>query len=900
MPAPTSANEFIDLVRKSTVLEEKRLDGYVEQLRAAGALPKEPSKLAGLFVRDGVLTNFQVEQFLLGKWRRFHIGKYKVLERLGSGGMGSVYLCEHRFMRRRVAVKVLPKQKAADTSALERFYREARAVAALDHPNIVRAYDIDQDDQLHFLVMEYVDGASLQEIVKKHGRMDVVRATHYVRQAAVGLQHAHDNGLVHRDIKPGNLLIDRSGTVKLLDMGLARFFNDEEDNLTKRHDENVLGTADYLAPEQALDSHGVDIRADIYGLGATFYFMLSGNTPFSEGTVAQKLIWHQTRQPKPIRGLRNDVPEGLAAVIEKMMAKDAAHRYQVPGELVEALAPWTQTAIPPPPEEEMPRLSRAAMVSGQAEPSLLISSTPTMGPAAPGTRRTSPVTPAPAPAARQVAAFRTTPVPPSKVNLPSSAPAASKPVSSGPGSGKQPPALGNGKSAAVPPPRIEPAAVAPPPLVEPAEEEENPPWESLSTDTDDLTAQADTTPRGSSPSSRRRPRSPATLALFHDRRYFLIAAIGGGIVAALFLGLLLYFLLRSGNPPLSGRSTEPQRAPLEVSANGEIKTLAAALQRAKTGDRIVVRSDLQELFWVTDERYFPKDLTIEAAAGQEIVWRFPEGADPKDPLVKLHDVEGLRLKGFTFDGQDRAGNLITIWGRCPGSKLEDLHLRGFTSSGLMVLNCSGESGRPVSFRRVWTTAKVPESTALILEARNSFVPKIDQYLSFSDCRFEGACKAAVRVDGPVADIVFERNRFYKCTAGFVCRGGALQQLQLTLTSNTFYDLPGNALQFEGQPQAETGHVVLTNNLFGKVGEVAHIDTPPNPGPLKQVFGNAKGNVRVEGSKDGNVGIPLKEVQGSGFILSFDPRKESEFLRYQPASPLSRAGIDNAPVGVPPE
>src|SRR5437764_277040 len=166
MPAPTTNEEFLDLVRKSGVVDERRLAAHVEKLRAAGTLPAEPARLAGVLVRDGVLTQFQAENFLQGKWRRFTIGKYKVLERLGSGGMGSVYLCEHKFMRRRVAVKVLPAAKAEDPASLERFYREARAAAALDHPNIVRAYDIDQDENLHFLVMEYVDGASLQELVK--------------------------------------------------------------------------------------------------------------------------------------------------------------------------------------------------------------------------------------------------------------------------------------------------------------------------------------------------------------------------------------------------------------------------------------------------------------------------------------------------------------------------------------------------------------------------------------------------------------------------------------------------------------------------------------------------------------------------------------------------------------
>src|SRR5262249_5685100 len=153
---------------------------------------------------------------------------------------------------------------AKDPAALNRFLREARAVAALDHPNIVHAYDIDQDNDLHFLVMEYVDGSNLQDLVKKVGPLEVTRACHYIRQAALALQHAHEKGLVHRDVKPGNILVDRAGTVKILDMGLARFFHDEDDNLTRKYNEDVLGTADYLSPEQALDSHDVDIRADIY------------------------------------------------------------------------------------------------------------------------------------------------------------------------------------------------------------------------------------------------------------------------------------------------------------------------------------------------------------------------------------------------------------------------------------------------------------------------------------------------------------------------------------------------------------------------------------------------------------------------------------------------------------
>jgi eukaryotic-like serine/threonine-protein kinase len=334
---PKTREELLTLIQKSGVADEKRLNAALA--KAAGAMPADAKGLAALLVREGVLTGFQAEQLLEGKWRRFVIGKYRVLERIGSGGMSSVYLCEHKYMRRRAAVKVLPTSMAEDPAALERFYLEARAVAALDHPNIVRAYDVDQDDDLHFLVMEYVDGFSLQELIRKDGPLAPARAADFMRQAALGLQHAHDTaGLVHRDIKPGNLIVDKAGTVKILDLGLARFFHEENESITQKYDETVLGTADYLAPEQILDSHSVDIRADIYSLGTTLYYCLAGKAPFAEGTIPQKLIWHQTRQPKAIRRIRPEVPAALELVLFKMMAKDPNERYQDPKEVVAALA----------------------------------------------------------------------------------------------------------------------------------------------------------------------------------------------------------------------------------------------------------------------------------------------------------------------------------------------------------------------------------------------------------------------------------------------------------------------------------------------------------------------------------------------------------------------------------
>ncbi|GBD36604.1 Serine/threonine-protein kinase PrkC [bacterium HR36] len=353
--AVATLEDFLDLVRKSGLVECERLDSLLQELRAAGNYPSEPAKLAEQLVQRSVLTSFQAEQLLAGRWKGFFISKYKILQRLGSGGMGMVFLAEHKYMKRLVALKVLPRSRSGESSALERFYREAKAIAALDHPNVVRAYDLDQEGDLHFLVMEYVDGVSLQELVKAHGPFDVERAVHYLYQAAKGLQHAYSVGLIHRDIKPANLLVNRAGLVKLLDLGLARFFQDEQDILTRKYDEKVLGTADYLAPEQAIDSHVVDIRADIYSLGATFYYVLAGHPPFPEGTVAQKLIWHQTKMPKPIREMRGDVPEQVADLLQRMLGKKPQDRPQTPEEVARTLEPLVdlRRLIPPPGVEPM-------------------------------------------------------------------------------------------------------------------------------------------------------------------------------------------------------------------------------------------------------------------------------------------------------------------------------------------------------------------------------------------------------------------------------------------------------------------------------------------------------------------------------------------------------------------
>ncbi|MDB5384511.1 MAG: Serine/threonine protein kinaserelated protein, partial [Planctomycetaceae bacterium] len=275
MATKLSADSFLSSVRQSGLVDDSQLKKFWQGFEQSGKDLQATEIIASGMVDSQILTRWQVDKLLQGKHKGFFLGKYKLLSLLGSGGMSAVYLAEHTLMKRRVAIKVLPQSRIEDTSYLDRFHREAQAVATLDHPNIMRAYDVDQENKVHFLVMEYIDGQSLLEIVNQRGPLGYVEAAEIMRQSAEGLDHAHARGMIHRDIKPGNILVDRKGVVKILDMGLAMFFDptgkdDEQASLTIQHDERVLGTADYLSPEQALNSHNVDIRTDIYSLGCTF------------------------------------------------------------------------------------------------------------------------------------------------------------------------------------------------------------------------------------------------------------------------------------------------------------------------------------------------------------------------------------------------------------------------------------------------------------------------------------------------------------------------------------------------------------------------------------------------------------------------------------------------------
>jgi serine/threonine protein kinase/Leucine-rich repeat (LRR) protein len=335
-----STASLVDTLRQHRLLDPEQL----EELKSFQDRFLESKALAGDLIQRGWLTPYQANQLLNGKGQELVLGSHILLERLGEGGMGQVFKARHRNLGRISAIKLIRKERLDNPNAVRRFQREVRSAAALSHPNIVRAYDADEIAGTHLLVMEYVEGAiDLAKLVKKHGPLPVPHACDCIRQAAMGLQHASERGMVHRDIKPANLLLTAGGkTVKVLDMGLARLDHPSEDDDDKSStmtlEGAVMGTPDYIAPEQALDTHTVDIRADLYSLGCTFYYLLTGRVPFPGGTLLQKLNKHQNDQPMPVEKLRPEVSPEVALVVRKLMAKKPGDRFQTPAELVVALA----------------------------------------------------------------------------------------------------------------------------------------------------------------------------------------------------------------------------------------------------------------------------------------------------------------------------------------------------------------------------------------------------------------------------------------------------------------------------------------------------------------------------------------------------------------------------------
>jgi serine/threonine protein kinase len=266
--------------------------------------------------------------------------RYRLQGFLAAGGMGLVFKAEHRLMRRPVALKVIRPHLLNRPAAVERFHREMRAAARLAHPNIVAALDAEQAGAVHFLVMEYVAGETLDRVVARRSPLPVTEACAYVAQAAAGLQHAHERGMVHRDLKPSNLIVTGAGQVKILDFGLAQLIHEGQTGAGLTPEGTLVGTPGYLAPEQARDPGSADIRADLYSLGCILYHLLAGRPPFLGGGVWQQLLAHQDRTPRPLSAFRGDLPEELVRIVQRLLAKDPADRFESPAQLAQALTPF--------------------------------------------------------------------------------------------------------------------------------------------------------------------------------------------------------------------------------------------------------------------------------------------------------------------------------------------------------------------------------------------------------------------------------------------------------------------------------------------------------------------------------------------------------------------------------
>lgn len=356
---------FLANLRQSKLLTEKQFAAVLHELSATAC----GRDVARVLVKKELLTRFQAERLLAGRNSGFVLGQYRILDQLGHGGMGRVFKAEHRAMKRLVALKVLASKLLQCERARGLFLREVQAAARIDHPNVVAAFDASEEAGHYFLVLEYVDGPNLDQLVRAQGPLPVGLACDYIKQTANGLQAAHALGMVHRDIKPSNLLVQRRGLdadspglIKISDFGLARLHAPPSGAaasggagtiLAKQN--TVMGTPDFLSPEQARDLHRADIRSDLYSLGCTFYYLLSGRAPFAGGSALEKLIRHGAEQPKPLTDYRSDVPSAVLEIVRRLMCKVPDERYQTPRELAEALGPyavggptpWAASAPPP-------------------------------------------------------------------------------------------------------------------------------------------------------------------------------------------------------------------------------------------------------------------------------------------------------------------------------------------------------------------------------------------------------------------------------------------------------------------------------------------------------------------------------------------------------------------------
>lgn len=341
-----------------------------ELLRIQHQLP-DGRQMGQEIIKRDLLSSFQINQILRGKGERLVVGPYRLIEKIGEGASCFVFKARHSRLHRIVALKIIRPELLKKHVAVQRFLREMEAVAKLSHPNVVRAYDADQINDTYYFTMQFLEGTNLSKFVRLAKSLSPQQACQYIWQASLGLDHIHQHGMVHRDIKPSNLMVlkpktlDDSGSgshsseelnnpwgqIKILDLGLARLVEEEGQNDDNRKPAlttlgTVMGTTDYMSPEQALQSSKADIRSDIYSLGCTFYYALTGEPPYAGGNAVEKMLKHQLDPIPDVRASRSDLPEPMVSILQKMLAKKADDRYQSPTELAGALQECYRSIVP--------------------------------------------------------------------------------------------------------------------------------------------------------------------------------------------------------------------------------------------------------------------------------------------------------------------------------------------------------------------------------------------------------------------------------------------------------------------------------------------------------------------------------------------------------------------------
>ncbi len=855
MPTKLTADLLVEMLKESGLIDASQLDADLRRWQQQEIKTENPRTILLQLVKEEKLTRWQAEKLIQGKHRGFFLGKYRLLELLGTGGMSSVYLAEHTLMRRQVAIKVLPQNRIDDASYLERFHREAQAVAALDHPNIVRAYDVNQEGTVHFLVMEYVAGASLQDLVDKNGPLGFVQAVEYLRQTATGLQHAHQAGLVHRDIKPANLLVDERGVVKMLDLGLARFFHSEEESpLTLKYDEKVLGTADYLSPEQALNSHEVDTRADVYSLGCTMYFLLTGHPPFPEGTLAQRLMYHQMKEPAPLEQERADTPPDLVALVKTMMQKQPAKRYQSVRDINLLCTRWLKqhggdTWV------KMKSAARAPSVpqtSSNSKSRRKKSKSSTINKAL--DKKTRPAT---------------NPAPPrSETSKADPDMASFLEAMSQPRSEPEPSTV-----AADTPPRgvkTKPASSEPPvsPDVEPRQDSaskltlqvDEDPDEAAQLAPDDFNFARDTAASvsqtadlsksdhlvlgsgvapGSSKSQVVSKISQLGITSYSLMRKRPILAVAISLTTLLLGVAMIFTTFGNGETSAPGPSPGPEPPTpgavqrgftlieKTIGPAGDFQTIAAALEFAQKqvagphpDARIVFAVEAGQTFaerividnTKDDQRKIPRGVHFVVKEG--IATLAPGGPDPVVSIVggedDLTEVRFFHLEGFEINagGSDVAVSLSGVLPRC---KLQRLSITGFKKIGIQGDAARGVGNDQITLADVNIRPAAPDATGVQF-VRGQQQDEDPANIQLSGCRFWGPMKFGVDFAAPVRMIGINQSIFCRTDVGIGFSDSSGNSSSVRIANDSFYE-NSIGISFEHLTQIRYGGCAIRSNAF---------------------------------------------------------------------------------------